>query len=285
MSTISNVQRKYLKAKSVINDILCSHNLDDLKYLASRYTQTKQEQYKSASSIYKKYMRNKRVVEAYEAERDREDEVEHDGNDDNTENLLVQKCQNCNRRQSQYLLNRYGEESEYSIDFRHCSSDEIRSRRSFKNVTRSTRPVIQYTLCSQCAEHLVSENNTMAKLCINTWPGFIWFLLKDEDIHSNYGSSIWRFIPLQWRYWWIDEAKACFPHIFNSVSIDSPSPIFIDKTMEINEWNDDVNSYLLPRLASSCNKHLMPNIMCPWGCSEFNHKCGHISMDIVFQRY
>ena len=272
MSTVSNVQRKYLKAKSVINDILCSHNLDELKNLALRYNQTKQEQYKSASSIYKKYMRNKRVVEAYEAEHEIHDQFEH-------------KCQNCNRRQSQYLLNRYGEESEYSIDFRHCSSDEIRSRRSFKNVTRSTRAVVQYTLCSQCAEHLVSENNTTAKLCINTWPGFIWFLLKDEDIHSNYGSSIWRFIPSQWRYWWIDEAKACFPHIFNSVSIESPSPIFIDKTMEIKEWNDDVNSYLLPRLASSCNKHLMPNIMCPWGCSEFNHKCGHISMDIVFQRY
>jgi len=64
---------------------------------------------------------------------------------------------------------------------------------------------------------------------------------------------------LQWRYWWIDEAKACFPHIFNSVSIESPSPIFIDRTMEIKEWNDDVNSYLLPSYKGLVQTRMVPS--------------------------
>ena len=46
-----------------------------------------------------------------------------------------------------------------------------------------------------------------------------------------------------------------------------------------------MDSQLLSRIASSCNTHLLPKILCPWGCSEFNHKAGYLDFDIVWQRY
>jgi hypothetical protein len=41
----------------------------------------------------------------------------------------------------------------------------------------------------------------------------------------------------------------------------------------------------LPELARVCNDLLVPKIMCLWGESVFLHKCGSISIDIIFQHY
>ena len=35
------------------------------------------------------------------------------------------------------------------------------------------------------------------------WSGFIWFILKDMEVHDKYGALIWRFTPTQWQPWWI----------------------------------------------------------------------------------
>ena len=47
----------------------------------------------------------------------------------------------------------------------------------------------------------------------------------------------------------------------------------------------DINTYILPRLASSLNAYLLPTVKCPQGFSEFQHKVGQLPIYIVFQRY
>ena len=86
-------------------------------------------------------------------------------------------------------------------------------------------------------------------------------MLKDEDIRAKYSNFIWRFIPVQWRYWWIDAVVNDL--MFEDVSIEEPSPIFIDRTNELDEWNADMDTLLLSRLASACNKHLFAKFLCP----------------------
>ena len=54
---------------------------------------------------------------------------------------------------------------------------------------------------------------------------------------------------------------------------------------EISKWNEVISSHYLSRLESGVNKYVMPNIHCPWGCTEYSHTCGHIDFDVVFQRY
>ena len=116
----------------------------------------------------------------------------------------------------------------------------------------------------------------------NTWPAFVWTVLKNGKVREIYGESIWQFIPQQWRYWWIETLKTKYPHVFGEVTIENPPPIFVDRTPELSEWKDDMDSQLLSRIASSCNIHLLPKNLCPWGCSEFDHKVGYLDFDIVW---
>ena len=46
-----------------------------------------------------------------------------------------------------------------------------------------------------------------------------------------------------------------------------------------------IDSYSLPQLREAYNKHLRPSVLCPYGCSEFIHKCGYLSVDVVFKRH
>ena len=46
-----------------------------------------------------------------------------------------------------------------------------------------------------------------------------------------------------------------------------------------------MKSMKLLRLASACNKYVLPSVLCLWGCSEHIFSCGHLSIDIMFQRF
>ena len=128
-------------------------------------------------------------------------------------------------------------------------------------------------LCSECANHLVHLKGSKEKNSgVHAWPAFLWSFLENEDLHCEYdGEYLWKFIPEQWRYWWLDSIGVVFPHYFGDVSISEPEPFFKDRTPDIDEFNEDIESYLLARLAKTCNEHVMPLILCPWGCSEYNH--------------
>ena len=92
-----------------------------------------------------------------------------------------------------------------------------------------------------------------------------------------YGKEyIWKFIPSTWRLWWYDSID---------LSLDIPKPFFHDTYFEIEEWNELISSQTLPNLKKACNKHLVPKILCPYGCSAFLHRFGTISIDLIFQRY
>ena len=196
------------------------------------------------------------------------------------------RCANCFRRNRQFLIDKYQNNDTYIIEFYEHSSIEIKRRKKFRSIqaTNGDSNIQRYILCDECSNYLVRKDDANeAKKQKYMWPAFIWFFLTNNNLLSKYGSQIWSFIPSQWRYWWIHSLKINI--IFDNMTISSPKPIFIDRSLEIQEWNDDISSLLLSRLASSCDKHILPRILCPWGCTEFNHRCGNIEMDLIFQRY
>jgi len=59
------------------------------------------------------------------------------------------------------------------------------------------------------------------------------------------GQTLWRLIPQSMRYWWINAVKSIFfenRYPFENVTINNPLSIFVDKTIETNEFQDDFNS-------------------------------------------
>ena len=57
----------------------------------------------------------------------------------------------------------------------------------------------------------------------------------------------------------------------------------MDKTKDLETWNEGIKSPKLIYIADVCNQFLLPNGICPWGCSEFIHKVGYVGLDTVIQ--
>ena len=205
-----------------------------------------------------------------------------EGEDTQNQVVIDEICSNCKRRQHNHLIEHYGRNSVYCMSFHQCSNNTIRRKKFKHSDIRINNEEIIYILYNECNEYLTTEsNNNTESSC---WPAFLIKVLKNTNIHSKYQDSIWKFIPTQMRYWWLDHVKEKFSVILNDVSIDYPSPYFRDITIELNQWNESMNSNNLSEIARICNKMLMPTILCPWGESVFPHKHGSVSIDLIFQR-
>ena len=114
------------------------------------------------------------------------------------------------------------------------------------------------------------------------WPSFYWYILSNRDIVQKYGCFVWKFIPITWRHWWLPVINQ-IPS-FNNVSANHPPTIFIDKSETLSIWNKSLESGKIGDLKNACNKVLFPNVLCPWGCTEFIQECGSFPVDVFFQR-
>ena len=110
-------------------------------------------------------------------------------------------------------------------------------------------------------------------------------MLQNESLHEEYGSTIFRFIPPVFRYWWLDVVNGLLPGIYSGVSMLELAPIFNDITGDISCWNEGMTKYTLPYIEIICNAHLRPSVMCLWGCSEFIHKCATVPIDVMIQQH
>ena len=188
---------------------------------------------------------------------------------------ILQQCENCHRKQHPDHHGTY-----YELSFNDVSYNQVHNKvRKFKFLitTNIEDTSTTFRLCKCCKIHLTTEIASGANDSKNTWPGFIWYMLNDIDLINIYGKEyIWKFIPSTWRLWWYDSID---------LSLDIPKPFFHDTYFEIEEWNELISSQTLPNLKKACNKHLVPKILCPYGCSAFLHRFGTISIDLIFQRY
>jgi hypothetical protein len=267
------LRNSYNSAIEILSSIEDNNNIEVLNSSYNEYqqrstTRARKAELSANRLLYRKYLRYKEKVRSFLLIYPGEPPVE---------------CLNCYRRPSAYLSENFG--NNYHLNLHSCRSDKISRGRLFQTIPQNSANPITYTLCSQCHSHLTIEDNKRAKVNAYSWPGFLWFLLSNEEVQQIYKEAVWRFIPIPFRHWWIDAVKLYFPTVYSNVSINSPSAIFKDVTTEIDEWNDAILSHQLPQLSQICNKYLMPTVLCPWGCSTFKHKVGNISIDLIFQRY
>jgi hypothetical protein len=75
-----------------------------------------------------------------------------------------------------------------------------------------TEDGINFLFCQQCFIHVTSETSKVANSLTNTWPALIWCMIQNDNIITNYGVEfIWKFTPIPWRYWWIEEYTTIHP--------------------------------------------------------------------------
>ena len=82
----------------------------------------------------------------------------------------------------------------------------------------------------------------------------------------------------------VDSVKEKF-HCFDDITLETPSSYFSDIPEDIAEFQGDIESFDLGRLISTTKKHFMPSVLYLWGCTEYIHKYGYVSMDSVIQRF
>ena len=187
----------------------------------------------------------------------------------------VTYCENCRRRNT-------NESSDfYTIQFTRMNSDDLR-RRKFKLFPISNESRTVHDLCEQCSIYLTTNEKSAIKE--NAWPAFIWKVLNQREVIRFYGNKAWCLIPKQWRHWYLESLRNQ-QISYSSISIDNPEPSVCDISEKIIEFQHLIKSYSLPKLAEACNRFMIPTVMCPFGCSEFHHKTGHLSLDLIIQRY
>ena len=88
---------------------------------------------------------------------------------------------------------------------------------------------------------------------------------------------------MKWREWWFDEIIIQFPEYYNSISITDPQSIFMDRTKDLETWNEGIKFQKLSFIADVCNQFLLSNVLCPGIFLEFIHKFGYVNLDTVIQ--
>ena len=83
---------------------------------------------------------------------------------------------------------------------------------------------------------------------------------------------------MPWRHWWIDHLKHSFPTVYGTITLSTPAPTFKDCTIEMHAFHRDIDfssddKKSMVNLRDASNRYLMPLITCPYGCTEYLHKC------------
>ena len=84
---------------------------------------------------------------------------------------------------------------------------------------------------------------------------------------------------------WFDDIVLQFTAYYNSISITDPQSMFMDRTKDLETWNEEIKWQKLSSIADVCNQFLLPHALCPWGCSDFIHKVGYVDLDTVIQQF
>ncbi len=156
--------------------------------------------------------------------------------------------------------------------------------------------VKDYNLCDECFE--VCKNGSSEFK--HAWPAFLWNILR-HDCRSAFGGggyfnqiysgeTLWKIIPRTMRPWWLDSVldinhHAMYP--FEHCSLDNPAPMFEDRTIAMSEFQDNISSGQQCRLheAMDDERVMLPNVLCPFGCTAYCRVAEKADWDLVIQRF
>ena len=217
-------------------------------------------------------------------------------------------CSNCRRR-------RFTTDTKdpFYFDWYLIWSNNIKELRSPLKVATSSRKrkcSKQLLLCTECHGFLTLPAQVNAQWKY-TWPSFYWNLLTGRDsvtdraFHQTYSAQeLWKFIPASIREYWCrsdgDDGRKCHLPLYQDCpdydlcTLEAPQSVFVDRTRDVYDHWDNVHSRtykgmllaLDPSRVEGCEKKkpsTIPDVLCPWGCSEFCYKAKEINPSLLIQ--
>ena len=191
----------------------------------------------------------------------------------------VTMCENCFRQAA------FEEDAEidvttlpYYFDVQYVERHDIRFRRAFCNMLgRNYQEGALIPLCTQCTVYLTSKEKKKADSLEAKFPGYYWKLYSKTFQHRHDDKrKLWLIMPKVWRRWWF--------HAFEANDLNDPSLI----TEEIGLTQAKFQLGLkrdIKGLVDTFDEFLKPLILCPWGCTEYYHQCGHIAFDVILEQH
>ena len=206
--------------------------------------------------------------------------VDSDANgEDSDGEATVRMCENCFRQAS-------FEEDEvidvrtlpYYFDVQDVEKHAIRFRRAFCNmVARDYQDGDLIPLCSQCIAYLTSKEKKEADTLEAKFPGYFWKLYsKTFKLMRNEKEKLWLIMPKVWRLWWLDGFEA---DDLNMPSFQTEEIGLRQAKFELGQKQD------IKHLVDTFDEYLKPVVLCPWGCTEYYHRCGHIGFDLILEQH
>ena len=197
--------------------------------------------------------------------------------------LVVPECQNCHRQ-----LVAGNIMAPYVLVIGMYVRAEINFRKKFSTMHAGDfDDVEELALCLECSRflvpHAIDAATTQASLVV--WPAFVWKLLVNLNVQQEFGNGLWALVPALWRPWWLDSLQLQGFQCYQDITLDFPQSLFTDVSADRAEFLAALELNTAGALIGACDKHIIPNICCPWGCTEYIHKVGKIPLDIVFARF
>ena len=218
--------------------------------------------------------------------------------DDFTEENLVSNCLycvNCKRWNTSYP----NQDIEYKLLYEVKSKEVVIKKTSLRRkysriklscfehgMSQHSSDSIKVNLCEQCSCYFSIIKHTKETLEKSCWPAIFWRFLSSEDLYERHGYYIWRIIPFQWQQWWKQSITLFLSqHMYVHTNMMDLHPCIMDVTQRCNNLEKSIIDGKLGALITSCDNNLLPLVKCPWGCTEYYHMAGQLSIETIFVRF
>ena len=170
-------------------------------------------------------------------------------------------------------------------------------RRHTSGVADTTGELATLMLCHECFVYLTDATGKAHLEYQIFWPAFFWknVLLHRRRIRSaELVKELWRCIPVTWREWWLPSLQKMYLDIGRDTRRFPYRPCLIiddecsvhDVTATYYEIHKIKQEKKIKDLLPYWNEHcVVPEVRCPWGCTEWMESAGMIRFDKMIIHY
>jgi hypothetical protein len=91
--------------------------------------------------------------------------------------------------------------------------------------------------------------------------------------------------------YWVDAIgtiKKNGAFIYAGCDLQVPEPYFVDRTLDVKKHRANIDCYDLKSMLAELNSakpSLIPDVLCPWGCTEFCFQAKDFHLGLIIQHH